>query len=84
MDNIITVSGDIPEHLLTYWIGVLVGMGYSYKIDRASPLYRTLRERKREGYQALQVWKEEQRANPSDSRTYFLSGIHKDWVQVIM
>lgn len=84
MDTIITVSEDIPGYLLTYWVGVLVGMGYPYKIDRASPLYRTLRERKREGYQASQAWREEQKANPSDSRTYILSGIHKEWVQVIM
>lgn len=44
MDNIITISEDEPEHLVLAWLGVLVGMGYRYKIDPECPLFRTLDE----------------------------------------
>ena len=42
MDNAIIISADEPEHLVLAWLGVLVGMGYRYKIE--GPLFRTLDE----------------------------------------
>ena len=44
MDNIITISSDAPLHLVISWLGVLVGMGYRYKIE--GPLFRVLNENK--------------------------------------
>ncbi len=48
MDNTISISPDIPTHLLAYWMGVLVGFGIDYRLDPDCPLHRSLRERKRE------------------------------------
>ncbi len=46
MDNIITIRADAPEHLVLSWLGVLVGMGYRYKIDPESPMFRAMNENK--------------------------------------
>ncbi len=78
MNHVITITGDIPEHLATYWIGVLVGMGISYKIDPASPLYQSLKEYRKE----RNVQQKIREINPN---TYVsLSGLHKDSVKVTL
>lgn len=52
MDNIITISSKAPDHLVSYWLGTLVGMGYRYKINHKSPLSRSLQgERRRMLYE---------------------------------
>ena len=50
MKNIITISEDVPEHLVTYWVGILIGMGIPYKVNPKSPMYRVLQEYERELY----------------------------------
>lgn len=52
-DNIITIGRDAPMHLLTYWMGILRGMGIVHKLDPESPLYRILREAHTEKYREL-------------------------------
>jgi len=48
MNNIIIK--DIPDHLATYSVGVLVGMGIEYQIDPESSLYKKVKEYRREKY----------------------------------
>lgn len=73
MENIITISGDVPkhlEHLITYWLGVLIGMGISYKIDSESPMYRTLLEKQRELYTIGQLARERKDKIPYNNMGY--------------
>ena len=46
-------GADISSHLLTYCVGLLVGMGINYKIENSSPLYKMVKEYKRERYMEL-------------------------------
>ena len=51
LENRITIKEETPDHLVAYWLGVLVGLGVSYTITPESPLFRTMqgnRERMRE------------------------------------
>ena len=50
MDNIINLKTDPPDHLMTYAIGVLNGLGIEYSISQESPLYKTMKEHRRERY----------------------------------
>ena len=49
MDNTIII-GDFPTHVIAYCVGVLNGLGIGYSIDNRSPLYRELKEYRREKY----------------------------------
>jgi len=50
MYNTIIIKRDTPTHLLTYWMGVLAGLGIDYSLNRGSQLYMALNERRRERY----------------------------------
>ena len=50
----ITIADDIPIHKTSYYLGVLNGMGIRYKMDSSSPIYRTMREKKKERWQEAQ------------------------------
>ena len=49
MVNTITL-GDVPNHLQTYAIGVLAGMGIDYEIAPGSSWYKVAKEYRREKY----------------------------------
>ncbi|KKK66270.1 hypothetical protein LCGC14_2965790 [marine sediment metagenome] len=84
MDNVITVSKGIPNHILTYWIGVLVGMGYAYDIDPKCGLYKVLREHRIDRYREVQAWREYRKEHPDDPEAeYFLKEYEKGSVQVV-
>ena len=46
MENSVTVEG--KRHLLTYAVGVLVGLGIEYTIDKGCHLFTITKERQRE------------------------------------
>ena len=41
---------NIPNHLMTYWIGVLIGMGIDYELSEDSTIYKVIREHRMEQY----------------------------------
>lgn len=49
-ENTITIDKDTPTHLVTYLMGVIMGMGISYKLDPNCPLYRMLHMREKRWY----------------------------------
>jgi len=80
--NIISFD-EIPDYKATFLIGVLVGMGIFYKIEVESPMYRTLRERKRERYHTLKEARENKRADFNEKGyQVYISGENKDDIKV--
>lgn len=74
MKNIIILD-EIPNHKATFLIGVLIGMGLSYKIAPKSPMYRLLREKKRGRYHELGLARDPEKADfQKDSCRVFLLG----------
>ncbi len=57
MENVINLGDGIPEHVVTFLIGVLKGMKVPYEIDPESKWYRTLKERQYKNYLELKEQK---------------------------
>lgn len=55
VDTQITVNGDIPKHILAYWMGILIGQGIDFRVNPESPLYKVLREHRREQYREFEA-----------------------------
>ena len=55
MDNTIIIKRGVPSYLLTYWMGVLTGLGIDYSLNRGSQLYVALNERRRERNRKMEI-----------------------------
>lgn len=53
VDTEISVGDDVPMYRLTYWMGILVGLGIEYSVNKGSPLYIALKESIKERNQAF-------------------------------
>lgn len=73
MDSLISISGDAPVHLVSYWLGTLVGLGIPYSISPESPLYREMRDNERRITEEVRL----ARLNPQEKTT------NKDGYRVI-
>ena len=77
MENAIRISEESPVHLVAYWLGLLVGMGVSYKIDPECPLFRTMqgnRERMREELKLARASKNKPEFNSKNYRIIHRAG----------
>lgn len=77
IDNLVTISEETPTHLVSYWLGILVGMGISYTITPESPLFRPMqgnRERMREELRLARINPLETTANEQGIRIIWQSG----------
>lgn len=59
IDTEISVDGDVPIHILTHWMGILVGLGIEYSVNKGSPLYKALRESVKERHKDFDEGKSE-------------------------
>jgi len=48
LDNTIIIPRGADSYLIAYGMGVLVGLGIDYRVNRGSQIYQALNERRRE------------------------------------
>ena len=77
IDSLITINASTPGHLVSYWLGVLVGMGISYTLSPESPMFREMRgteERMREDLRLARIHPLETTSNGKGYRIIHQTG----------